>query len=214
MTVQKHSNHLTQSQELNLVCLHSFYREPEDADRGPVKDRKYIVFRSQLMTLFEHCVMCHTETPGTIRECGTAIYVTQTCMSCGHVRKWDSQPKIGSVAAGNLLLSAAILASGSMPTKSLRMLNILGVATIHRNTFFRHQKAHLAHAIPLVYHDEKTALIKSLKDMGSPLVLTGDGRSDSPGHSAKYGTFSVIEQRLNKLLHFEIVQVQYVMHLL
>ena len=162
------------------------------------------------MTLFQHCVLCKTKTPGVVRECGTAIYINQTCTSCGHVRKWESQPKIGTIAAGNLLLSAAILASGSLPTKSLRMLKIMGVATIHRNTFFRHQKAHLEPAVNQVYHDHQSGIIASLKEMGSPLVLTGDGRCDSPGHSAKFGTFSVIEQRLNKVLHVEIVQVQYV----
>ena len=34
-----------------------------------------------------------------------------------------------------------------------------------------------------------------------------DGRSDSPGHSAKYGVFTVIEQRVNKVLDVELVQV-------
>lgn len=39
------------------------------------------------------------------------------------------------------------------------------------------------------------------------VVLSGDGRSDSPGHSAKYGAFTVIEQKVNKVLDVELVQV-------
>ena len=31
-------------------------------------------------------------------------------------------------------------------------------------------------------------------------VLSGDGKSDSPGHSAKYAAFTVIEQTTNKVL--------------
>ncbi|KAJ8389966.1 hypothetical protein AAFF_G00112510 [Aldrovandia affinis] len=97
--------------------------EPETSDLGSVKDKKYIVFGSQLLV-----TVCGAETPSTVtRVSGTAVYVTQPRESCGHVREWASQPKIGRVAAGNVLLSAAILASGSLPTKA--------VATIHHNTW-------------------------------------------------------------------------------
>ena len=37
------------------------------------------------------------------------------------------------------------------------------------------------------------------------LVLAGDGRCDSPGKSAKYYTYSVMETELNLILHFENV---------
>ena len=39
------------------------------------------------------------------------------------------------------------------------------------------------------------------------LVLAGDGRCDSPGHFTKYGSYSLMEQHLNKVLHTELVQV-------
>ncbi|KAJ8358420.1 hypothetical protein AAFF_G00441750 [Aldrovandia affinis] len=107
---------------------------------------------------------------------GTAVYVTQPCESCGHVREWASQPKI---AAGNVLLSAAILASGSLPAKAVHMLSMMAVATIHQNTFFRYQKAHLEPAVFQVWKDEQSGNIESLKEMGGPLVLTADGRSDT-----------------------------------
>ncbi|CAH3028847.1 unnamed protein product [Porites evermanni] len=38
------------------------------------------------------------------------------------------------------------------------------------------------------------------------VVLLGDGRSDSPGHCAKYGAFTVIEKRVNKVLDVQLVQ--------
>lgn len=44
--------------------------------------------------------------------------------------------------------------------------------------------------------------------MPGGLVLGGDGRNDSPGHSAKYGSYTVMEGRLNKVIHIELVQVQ------
>ena len=36
--------------------------------------------------------------------------------------------------------------------------------------------------------------------MEGGVLLSGDGKSDSPGHSAKYGAFTVIEQTTNKVM--------------
>lgn len=44
---------------------------------------------------------------------------------------------------------------------------------------------------------------------GRELVLAGDGRSDSPGHSAKYGTYTVVDVSTKKVLHVETVQVNF-----
>ena len=41
------------------------------------------------------------------------------------------------------------------------------------------------------------------------LVLSGNGRADSPGHSAKYGSYTVIELTCNKVIDFKLVQVGY-----
>ena len=41
----------------------------------------------------------------------------------------------------------------------------------------------------------------------SPLAIGGDGRADSPGHSAKYGSYGIIDLSTNKDLHIELVQV-------
>ena len=41
----------------------------------------------------------------------------------------------------------------------------------------------------------------------SPLAIGGDGRADSPGHSAKYGSYGIIDLSTNKVLHIELVQV-------
>ena len=39
-----------------------------------------------------------------------------------------------------------------------------------------------------VWNGQKMATIEMLQALGEPLLLGGDGRSDSPGHSAKYGS--------------------------
>lgn len=42
---------------------------------------------------------------------------------------------------------------------------------------------------------------------GGDLVLAGDGRCDSPGFSAKFGSYSLMDLKHNVILHFELVQV-------
>ena len=49
--------------------------------------------------------------------------------------------------------------------------------------------------------------------MEEELELAGDGRSDSPGHSAKYGGYNVIEQRLNKVIDIQLVLVNSILHI-
>ena len=58
-----------------------------------------------------------------------------------------------------------------------------------------------------VWKQSQEQLITSLKEKGIPLMLAGDGRSDSPGHSAKYGSYSILELTCNKIIDFKLVQV-------
>ncbi|KAH3742125.1 hypothetical protein DPMN_048860 [Dreissena polymorpha] len=53
----------------------------------------------------------------------------------------------------------------------------------------------------------QSALIERLKAKGSPLVLGGDGRCCSPGHTAKYGTYSMMDLESGKILDIQVVQV-------
>lgn len=39
------------------------------------------------------------------------------------------------------------------------------------------------------------------------MVLCGDGRADSPGYSAKYGSYTFMDGDTKKILHLELIQV-------
>ena len=56
-----------------------------------------------------------------------------------------------------------------------------------------------------VWEGEQRAVFSDLKD--KELWLSGDGRCDSPGHSAKYGTYTMLDQKSDKIVDFHIVQV-------
>lgn len=176
---------------------------------APQDEKKYIVFFSCLMKLFAVCPNC-TE-PGTAEVTeviGTQIYVTQKCPTCKFVCQWKSQPNIRRILAGNLLLSAAILYLGSMISQTLRIFKILKVECFSWQTFHKHQNNYLIPFVTKLWKEEQDRVIQNMSALPGGVVLLGDGRSDSPGHCAKYGAFTIIEQRVNKVLDVQLVQVR------
>ena len=71
---------------------------------------------------------------------------------------------------------------------------------------FPPSKHFLQLAINSVWQKCQASLFEKLSQQKS-LILAGDGRADSPGQSAKYGSYAVIERSLNKVLNFKVVQV-------
>ncbi len=48
---------------------------------------------------------------------------------------------------------------------------------------------------------------RNLREAGAPLEIGGDGRADSPGHSAKYGSYTTMEINKDKIIDIQLVQV-------
>ena len=104
------------------------------------------------MELFVSCVACHNSCAGEIAyQKGTCIAVRQICSHCGHKHVWMSPPSIRNIPAGNILLSAANLFSGTTPEKVLRLLNHMQVACISDRTFYCHQSRFLEPAVLAVW---------------------------------------------------------------
>lgn len=181
---------------------------PSPHSRSRKGEAIYLVFESALLMLFATCLRCSSPTNVKKIVIGSFLRIVQSCRHCSWRRNWESQPYLGKLPAGNILTSAAMLYSGSLPSKALHMFRILNVATISPKTFFRHQSLYLQPAISLVWKRTQETLCKALLETGKPLVLAGDGRSDSPGHSAKYGSYSVLELTCSKIVDFKLVQVR------
>ena len=160
-----------------------------------------------MLSLFSTCPVCDQLTDVKIHTVGTFLSVSQSCKHCEYQHNWESQPFIKNVPAGNLLLSASILFTGSRPTKTLRVFDFLTCASITPRTFYEHQKRYLQPTILNVWSRQQKNVIEVLQALDKPLSLGGDGRSDSPGHSAKYGAYTLMELEHNFILDVELVQV-------
>ena len=190
-------------------CVESYYRFEEGT---PVHEEpKFIVFFTNLLALFSlFCFKCkNSEARVTMTKRGTLVIVNQHCSKCGdYCYEWRSQPNTlgGKHAAGNVLLSFAILLAGASISKVLLVFRHMGLSAYSTRTFFAHQRNFLFPVIISHWETYQAGLIEQLKDMGH-LIWSGDGRFDSMGHSAKYGAYTMFCNTVLKVIHFEILQV-------
>ena len=82
----------------------------------------------------------------------------------------------------------------------------------HIRTYFSHQKDYLQPSILSVWMKEKSSLLQKLKSEQRALVIVGDGRADNPGHSAKYGSYTVMELQMGVVIDVQLVQASHVFH--
>ena len=172
------------------------------------REQKYVVFESSLVELLNFCRDCGAS--AKVRKNfvrGTFIELESVCSLCeDHRRVWRNQPVHNSLPVGNLLLAGAILFSGSSPVKAINMLKFNRIATFCLRTFFRLQKAYLLPAINSVWYDVQSEV---LAEVSGPLKLGGDARCCSPGHTAKYGSYTLMDLQTSKVVDMQLIQVCY-----
>ena len=79
--------------------------------------------------------------------------------------------------------------------------------TLSCSTFHRLQAAYLIPAVQVNWHLQQQELIEERRGTGS-ISVGGDARCCSPGHTAKYGSYTLMDLEANKVLSVELVQVK------
>lgn len=166
-----------------------------------------MVFQSSLLSLFQSCEKCHQAAKVSLTINGTLLRVNQHCTSCSFTRVWFSQPVVNDIPVGNIRLSAAILTSGLLPTKAIRMFHFMKCVTISQSTFFQHQRSFIEPTITNTWREEQDKIVQQLQSNVKPLSLGGDAQCDSPGFSAKYGSYTVMDLKENLIIDIQLVQV-------
>lgn len=173
------------------------------------EEPKGIVFLSKLLLLFQHCHLCFAPEPElNVSQTGTMLSFTSKCRSCSGTFSWNSQPfLIGKFPAGNILLSFAIICAGASVGKVLLVFKHMGLLCYSEATYYYHQRHLLFPTIMKFWHSYQEKVITSLN--GKEVVLAGDGRHDSMGHSAKYGTYTIFCCTVGLIIHIVLVQVNF-----
>ncbi|XP_030222827.1 uncharacterized protein LOC115551293 [Gadus morhua] len=167
-------------------------------------DSKYIVSARCLLELFEKCPIC--KRPSEVTPCrrGTFLAVYQKCPHCGFYREWKSQPVIGSCPIINLQLSAAIYFTGTSFFQLQKVFKAMHLKSIGYTTFRRHARTYLEPAVIHKWHQFQEEELQFLSQR--KVKIGGDMRADSPGHCAKYGSYSLINLENNNIIDTQLVQ--------
>lgn len=168
-------------------------------------ESKSIIFDSCLKQLFQLCRICGAIVNNAyLKQKGSLICVTTVCKA-GHIEPWFSQPFTKGMAAGNLICSGGILFTGNHFMRVSALMSACNIRFFEKGSFYYIQRKYLWPVVNNHYIVQQREILQSFR--GQPLVLAGDGRCDSPGHNAKYGTYSVMEVTTEKIVDFSLVQV-------
>ena len=138
---------------------------------------------------------------------GGILKVEWTCANSHH-RCWASsdvlcEKKNQKVYVNTLLLSASILLTGNNFDKIELFCKFLRIDFPSSSTYYRIQRLYVVPECTEFWNDMKNEIWNVLS--GEPLILCGDGRNDSPGHSAKYCTYVLMEHFLNVIVDLDVV---------
>ena len=143
-----------------------------------------------------------------VKTVGSRVEIIRKCKN-GHCQKWVSSEVLGvknnaEFFLNDSLLAAAIIISGNNYSKFSLLCKALGLSIISSNTFTRFQK-HCAAPVVKEIWDEMNSLITSILRQYDDLCLCGDGRNDSPGHSARYCVYTLMEHASKVVVDMAVV---------
>ena len=172
------------------------------------EERKFIVFESKLKEIFTRFVRC----PNCWKNVQAAKLTTKGCVAiidslhcCKQPVHWQSQPFVRSMAAGNLLLSASILFTGNDYSNFSNIAKATNLQIFSQRNFLATQKKWLFPILNKKFNEHQQDVLNEVRN--TEVTAGGDGRCDSPGHSAKYGTYSIVDTNTSKVIDFSLVQV-------
>ena len=182
-----------------------------------LQQKKFIVFEESICDLMKFCKNCGSPVIHKKKSVvGSMLRYHITChKGCSYT--WTNQPNfLPHLPALNLIIAAAIVMTGNTFTKIKAFADAMNLACISSTTFLAHQKNTLIPVIQEQWLQNRSKIIEQIKDQQLPdeqLILAGDARCDSPGHNAKYGSYTLMlttgsgMNGSGKIVAMEMVQV-------
>ena len=180
----------------------------DDSVPRPAQKKKFIVFESSLDQLIGkiNCSICGKPQSDMKKSLlGSMVKVCTECLDCHTILTWNSQPLFGYMLSGNLLCSAATLFSGETLPHMKNFADFLRLQFVGKTTYFEIQREILLPVVDTAFQGHIKKVRKELN--GTETWLSGDGRFDSPGLSAKYGLYTMMGQTTNKIAATELVHI-------
>ncbi|XP_061186901.1 uncharacterized protein LOC133195031 [Saccostrea echinata] len=100
---------------------------------------------------------------------------------------------------GDLMLSSSILLSGGNYQKVSMMAKILKLPIVSKNSFYKIQRTYLIPAVDEFWTEHHDTVSNQFQ--GRDITILGDGRMDSPGHTAQYCSYTFMEYDTKTILY-------------
>ena len=100
-------------------------------------------------------------------------------------------------------MASSILLSGNNFSKIALFCTSFNLQHIKTTTFYQVQRHYLCPTIESYWNEQKGKILSAIGD--KPLVVSGDGRNDSPGFSAQYCLYSVMDNETNCIIEVQVV---------
>ncbi|XP_069823456.1 uncharacterized protein [Dendropsophus ebraccatus] len=186
------------------------FKDLADSEEDLVKEQKFIVFESSLKKLIRK-IRCssHVSCNGQLLKYkkiynGSSVTIIVKCEN-GHEKiLWESQPKVEGQPAGNVMIPAATILSGNNFLKIQSFFKVQNIKSVGKSVYYENQKNYIFPAIDRQWKREQEAVVE---EIGTALLLTGDGLSDGPGFSGKYCLYTLMDMDCKKIVNFHVKQL-------
>ena len=138
---------------------------------------------------------------------GSVLVLRWSCKN-EHNGMWKSSEVLkelnnNAIYTNDVLIPSAVVLSGNNYSKISLLFKALNVQVPSHTAFANTQKHYIA---PTIFDFWKQMTDKTREVIGNrELCLLGDGRNDSPGHSAKYCCYVVMENLTKAVIDMKIV---------
>ena len=110
----------------------------------------------------------------------------------------------------NLLITAGIFFCGIPFSKFEALPKLINLKSIAKGTYFNIREHYVFPVVKTTWKQQQQQIFSELKARQVGAVLAGDGRCDSPGHWAKYCTYTFLDVESQKVVDFDVVSVSQV----
>lgn len=139
---------------------------------------------------------------------GTVLKLRWSCGN-GHLGVWVSsevvcQSRNSNVYLNDLVVTACVLLSGNSYVKFADLCSFLNLAVPNKSSFCRNQRLYFTPVILSMWNEMRCTIIDVLGEFNE-VVLGGDGRNDSPGFSARFCVYVMMDIISSVIVDMEVL---------
>ncbi|PIC30273.1 hypothetical protein B9Z55_021572 [Caenorhabditis nigoni] len=197
--------------------------EIDDVDEAEIseKPQQYNLIlceKEKLVKLLQKCWKCETrKTEMDIVYHGLNMNISVFCVSCQRRWYWSNTKKCEREQSGSnsklsrihILLTSAIITTGNGFQNVKQLFDVLKSPFFSARTFNRLKEKYVYEAVDIQYKKQANVvkeLLCETTDNNGTLNVMGDGSFDTPGHSALYCRYVIMEAVTKLVVEFEILR--------